>query len=403
MSRRKVLIGIIVVVTLALIGFVVWYGVNFYKEEKLKNATVIVELIDDLSLEFDSDIKLSDLIKNINGELIKDEKIDTTKLGEKEISFKYINDEDIEVPYSFKINIIDTVAPLVWLNSDYYINTNFNSTLEEKILCADNYDDEPVCKVLGDYDTQKVGNYNLEFVATDSSGNETNIPFILHVTKPSTSSSNNNNPSRYKFEDAVTKYKSENASVGIDVSFWQGDIDFEKVKEAGVEFAFIRIGSRSTKTNEIFMDSKFERNIEGFKNIGIPVGVYFYSYAKNEKEAREDAEWIVDNLKGVKLELPIAFDFEDWSRYNSYKMSLYRLNKNADVFIETVEKSGYDGMLYGSLNYLNKMWKTDDKTIWVAHYTNKTNYEGIHKYWQFSMSGQVDGINGAVDLDIMYK
>lgn len=379
---------------------------KIFKDEKekkaLENATIIVNLKDDLSVAFDTKAKISDFIVDLNGKIVEDKLVDTTKLGDKELFFEYINDEGIKIPYSFTVNVKDVVAPILSLGDSYTVDTKFEGTLEEKILCADDHDDEPICKVVGEYDLKKVGSYKLQFVAEDASGNKTVKPFTLTVKKPSSSNSNYN-PSKIPFSDAVSKYKSFTASLGIDVSSWQGDIDFDKVKNAGVEFAFVRVGSKWGMDGEYFLDSKFERNMEGFNKVGIPVGAYFYSYARNEEEAREEALYVIEHLKKYKVDLPVAFDFEDWSRYNKYKMSLHRLNRNAEVFIETLKEAGYEGMLYGSLNYLNRMWKTEDKTVWVAHYTNNANYEGKYKFWQFTSAGGVDGINGYVDLDIMYK
>lgn len=399
--KKTVLTICIIVVAIALIIGAVILGVKFYEEERIKNATIIVDIKDE-DIPFDSEVYLSDLIENINGKLIKDFKIDTEKLGKQEISFKYINDEDIKVSYSFNINIIDNVPPIVWLGETYSILTTFKGNLLDKILCADNYDDEPVCTIEGEYNTEVPGNYNLKFIAEDSSQNKTEKPFVLKVSRPSSSGGNTYVPSKFAFNDAKENFKNENAKFGIDVSAWQGEIDYEKVKNAGVEFVFIRIGSRKGIGKEFFVDSKFERNIKGFNEVGIPVGIYFYSYASNEREAKKDAEWVVENLKGYKVDLPIAFDFEDWGSYNKYKMSLHRLNKNAEVFIDTVEKHGYKGMLYGSVNYLGKMWNIDDKTVWVAHYTKNASYKDKYAFWQFSASGKVDGINGDVDLDMMY-
>jgi len=400
---RKQIMLILVVILLNISTLVIYkFGVKYYNEEQIKSATVIVKLVDDLNLEFDTDIYLEDLIAEINGKVIDNKKIDTTVLGSQKIDFKYKNDEGIEIPYSFEVNVVDTKAPQVWLGNSYTVTTKFNSTLEEKIICVDNYDDEPICKVEGDYDTKKVGKYNLVYSATDSSGNETRVPFVLNVNKPSSSGSSYN-PKRISFSEAVEKYKTDSTAIGIDVSSWQGDINFQKLKEAGVEFAFVRVGSKWGSNGEYFLDSKFERNIQGFNEAGIPVGIYFYSYAKNEQEAREEAEWIIEKVKNYKVDLPIAFDFEDWSNYNKYKMSLYRLNRNAEVFIETLENAGYEGMLYSSLNYLGKVWDINDKTVWLAHYTSKTGYQGDYTFWQFSNAGRVDGIYGDVDLNIWYK
>lgn len=405
--NRNWIIGLTVaLVSVVVVFFTLKVGLKFYNEEKekkaLENAVILVELKDDLTASFDSDVKISDFITNINGEIIEDKKVDTTRLGKKELFFEYRNDDGIKIPYRFTIEVKDITAPLVWLGDSYTVDTNIKNTLEERIMCVDDHDDEPICKVVGEYDLKKVGSYSLQFVAEDTSGNKTVKPFTLRVTKPSSSNSTYN-PNKYPFSEAVSKYKSFTASVGIDVSSWQGDIDFDKVKNAGVEFAFVRVGSKWGMDGEYFLDSKFERNMEGFNRVGIPVGAYFYSYARDEEEAREEAEYVIDKLKKYKVDLPVAFDFEDWSKLNNYKMSLYRLNRNAEVFMETLEKAGYEGMLYGSLNYLNKLWKTDGKTVWVAHYTNTADYEGKYKFWQFTSAGGVDGINGYVDLDVMYK
>lgn len=402
--NKKIWFGI-GIVFIALVGILAAFKVGFkvYEDEKVKNAIIEVTLTEDLDVSFDSEVKLSDLVESINGKFDDDFKIDTTILGEKEIKFKYTNEDDIKVDYSFKINVIDDVSPVVWLGNDYYVTTAFRGALEDKILCADDHDDEPYCKVEGAYDTKKVGTYDVKFVARDTSGNETVKPFKLHVSKPSSGGGSSYIPSKVYFNTAIDKFKKDDVALGIDVSSWQGDLNFEKVKNAGVEFAFVRVGSKWGREGEFFLDSRFERNMKGFNEVGIPVGAYFYSYAQNEEEAKEEALWLIERLKDYKVDLPIAFDFEDWNNYNKYKMSLHRLNRNAEVFIETLESAGYEGMLYGSLNYLGKMWKKDGKTIWGAHYTMNADYEGTFDFWQFSASGRVDGIYADVDLNVWYK
>ncbi len=409
MKNKKFTNYLIVLLILIFIGItsilLIKFGIKTYNDYRIKNATILVDLKEDRVVPFASKVKISEFITNINGKLIEDKEIDTTKLGEKEINFEYINDEDIKVPYSFSIEIVDNTPPLVWLGTSYSVPTSFNGSLEDKIMCADDYDDVPNCKVEGEYDVKQPGRYKVNFVAEDSSGNKTTIPFTLNVYKPSSSggSSSNNTPSRYKFTDAKNDLGGETTKFGIDVSSWQGDIDFQKLKAAGVEFAFVRVGSTKGMDGEFFLDSKFDRNMAGFNELGIPVGAYFYSYAKTKEKAREEALWVIDKLKKYKVDLPVAFDFEDWGNYNKYKMSLYRLNQNATVFIDTLKKAGYEGMLYGSLNYINKIWNAEDKTVWVAHYTKKANYKDKFKFWQFSSSGSIDGVNGAVDMDIMYE
>ena len=268
-------------------------------------------------------------------------------------------------------------------------------------MCADDTDDTPECHIEGEYDTNEVGTYNLTFIATDKSGNTKNQEFILDVKEPSNQNSTST-PSKTLFSDAYSKYKSDDTKVGIDVSAWQGDIDFERVKEAGVEFAILRVGSKTGENKEYFVDSKFIQNIEGFNKVGIPVGLYFYSYSENKKESIMDAKWIIEQIKDYKVDLPIAYDWENWSKYNSYHLSLYNLSNNAKVFLDTLKKSGYDGILYSSKSYLEGLWMDIGYPTWLAHYTSETNYEGEYTFWQFCSNGVVDGINGDVDLDVMY-
>lgn len=406
MKKTKVIICLIIaVLILGISTFLLFkYGEKRKEEEKIKNATVIVELNDERTLKFGQSARVSDFIENINGKILDDFQIDSVKLGKQTVSFEYINDENIKIPYSYEIEVVDDEAPYVMLGNSYSVTTNFNGLLEDKILCADNHDDEPFCQVQGEYDTKTVGKYNLNFYAKDSSGNETNIPFVLNVTKPSTGNGSSvGNESYFKFDEAKEKFKNENTLIGIDVSSWQGDIDFERVREAEVEFAMVRVGSKWGFDKDFFLDSKFHQNMKGFNEVGIPVGAYFYSYARNEDEARREAEWLLENIKGYDVSLPIAFDFEDWNNYNKYKMSLYRLNRNAEVFIETVEKAGYKGMIYGSVGKFNKLLDIEGKNVWVAHYTSNADYSKSYQIWQFSASGRVPGINSAVDLDVMYK
>ena len=135
---------------------------------------------------------------------------------------------------------------------------------------------------------------------------------------------------------------------------------------------------------------------------GLPVGVYFYSYLKNVKQAREQANWVKDNLKNYKLDLPVAFDWESWSSFNGTGMSFYTINKSANEFLRVLEDEGYKGMLYSSKNYLERIWYPTEYETWLAQYNTKATYNGEYSIWQMCDTGIVDGIKGDVDIDIMY-
>lgn len=396
------LIIIIVLITQAIIPCI-----DMYKEQqKIKNATVIVELKEDLELNFYSETKLSDLIVNINGELTEDITINTKEIGTNKVTFKYVNDENIEIPYTFEYTVVDKTPPVVWLGSSYTVYVGADKEFYKDIMCGDDLDNKPVCKVEGYYDTNKAGSYDLNFIAYDYSGNQTTHPFTLYVKERVVNNSKPSTPqviNRTAFSDIITNYKTDKTKIGLDVSGYQGEIDYDAVKAAGVEFVFIKVGGTLGIDGEYYVDSKFKRNIEGFNRVGIPVGIYFFSYAPSKKSAIKDAEWVYEQIKDYKVELPIVYDWENWSFYNEFNLSFYNLTANAEAFLDTLNKKGYEGMLYGSKNYIDKIWLKTDYPIWVAHYTSDptVSYEE-YAYWQICDNGQIDGIYGNVDINIMY-
>ena len=373
-------------------------------QEILKTATIIVDIKDNLDVSFYSDVKVSDFIENINGTIVDDYKINTQSLGKKKVKFEYINEENIRIPYAYTINIKDNIPPSIWLGSTYSVNVGYTGKLVEDITCADNLDDNPKCEIVGKYDTSEAGEYKLTFKATDSSGNVTAKEFTLKVKEPSSSSSSSSSSSysRINISDVIKKHKNENTAIGIDVSSWQGDIDFQKVKDAGVEFAFIRVGSTKGE-GEHFVDKQFHNNIKGFNEVGIPVGIYYYSYADSKKVAKEDAKWVLRQIKGYQVDLPIVYDWESWSFFNEFHQSFYSTSMNAKAFLDVVKKEGYQGMLYSSKNYLEKVWFDIGYPVWLAHYTEQTSYKGEYDYWQLCSNGKVPGISGSVDINIYYK
>lgn len=405
MNKNKIINVILVVgVCLVVVGFSM-LGIKKYREykeaERIRNAIIKVELNDNLNINFNSDVYVMDLITSINGTIIDNYKIDTTKLGIKDVTFKFINEENIKVPYTFKINVVDVIPPVIWLGSTYSVKVGYSKKLEDVIMCGDDYDDTPNCYIEGEYDLNKIGKYPLTYNAVDNSGNATSKTFTLNVYK--TSSGSSSNSKKVYFNDVIKKYKTDKTKIGIDVSKWQGTIDYNKVKDAGVEFVFIKLGGSNGIDGDYYLDPKFKENIEGFTSVGIPFGVYFYTYANSIEKSREDALWVVEQLKDYKIDLPIAYDWENWSSYNKFKMSFNTLTRSAEMFIETVNKHGYQGLLYSSKSYLEQIWLKGNYRVWLAHYTDKTNYQGNYDYWQMTSSGVVDGITeNTVDIDIMY-
>ena len=377
-------------------------GFLLYKYIEIKNAVVKVVLKDNLEADFVDTLKVSSFIESINGKIVNDYYLNTDSLGKKKIDFEYINDDGIKIKYNYEINVVDREAPLIWLGKSYNVTRGSEDNLIDKIMCGDNYDNNPECVIEGDYNLDNVGSYNLVFKATDSSGNVSKKKFILNVNEASSKKESNGVKSVTEFSDVIKDYKNDNTQIGIDVSKWQGDIDFSKLKSAGVEFVIIRIGSSTGINGENFIDSKFIQNIKNANSVGIPMGVYFYSYANSVDRAISDAKWIIENIKDYKVELPIAFDWENWGSFNTYELSFFGLTNIAKGFMDTVKSAGYDAMLYSSKTYLENIWMSVEYPVWLAHYTKNTNYAGDYSYWQICSNGRVDGINGDVDIDIRY-
>lgn len=405
MKKRtcRLLIGVLTTIVVIIVGVVI--SIIISHQNRYQESVKEVKYVDNLVTAFNTNVKVSDFIKTMDGKIVDDFQVNTTKLGKQTVKYEYLNKDDKKVELSFDIEVVDIVKPTIWLSGSYSITEGSDVDLLEKIMCADDYDDEPKCEIIGDYNKNVAGSYNLTFKATDSSNNATEKEFVLYVKKPVKTSPSTKPTVVFKtpIQEAYDNYKKEDTKIGIDVSEWQGEIDFDKVKAAGVEFAFVRVGGTRGIDKEYFVDKQFKRNMEGFNRVGIPVGVYFYSYAKSEKSAIKDAKWVLEQVKPYKVDLPIVYDWENWSFYNAFHNSFYTLNNNANSFMKTIEKGGYQAMLYGSKTYLDKFWLYIDYPIWGAHYTNDiVDYRGLYDYVQIVDNGVIDGINGFVDLDVMY-
>ncbi len=405
--KKKAIITMLIIPVFVIVIFL---GIHIKKkmdikreEERIKNARVEVTLTEELIIPFLEKKKVSDFIISINGDIIEDYEIDTTSLGKKSISFEFINDEGIKIPYNFEIEVKDVTPPTVLLGGSYRVKKGSTSKFMNNILCGDDYDSDPKCEVVGDYDLNKEGTYPVTFKATDKSGNVTEKKFNLIVYVPKNGGgTSTTKPKRTNFSDVVKVHKNENTRIGIDVSKWQGDIDFDKLKDAGVEFVIIRIGTTAGMDGEYVIDPKFIQNMEGATRVGMDVGLYFYSYAYSKESALKDAEWVIEQIKDYDISLPIAFDWEEWNDFNSFHISFFELTNAADTFLTRLEEEGYKGYVYSSKYYLENVWLEHRHDIWLAHYTTNTNYKGKYSMWQLCSNGKVDGIKGNVDIDVLY-
>ena len=211
------------------------------------------------------------------------------------------------------------------------------------------------------------------------------------------------NNKQYKM---YVKFDKNNQIKGIDVSKFQKNIDWSKVKNDGIEFAFIRVGGRYGASGAIYKDEYFNSNIRGALNAGINVGVYFFTQAITEEEAVEEARYVYNNVKNYNITYPIVIDTEYLSGGRHSDISRQQRTNVVKAFCEEIQRLGYTPMIYSNTNWLNNnlyMNQLSQFLVWVAQYNSVCTYKGRYACWQYTSSGRVDGINGNVDMNIWYK
>jgi len=200
---------------------------------------------------------------------------------------------------------------------------------------------------------------------------------------------------------------SKTGVLGIDVSKWQKEIDWDKVKNEGVDFAIIRCGYRGSVTGSLVEDPYFEQNIKGAQAAGIKVGVYFFTQAVNEVEAVEEASMVVSLVRDYELQYPVFIDTEG-AGGNGRADSLNVEERTAvcEAFCTTVKNAGLEAGVYASRNwYNNKLTANtlESYAIWLAEYRSVPLYQGYYQMWQYTSKGKINGINGNVDLNVSYR
>lgn len=200
------------------------------------------------------------------------------------------------------------------------------------------------------------------------------------------------------------------STVGIDVSYVQGDIDWQAVKSSGVDFAILRCGARGYGESGIMIeDETFHKNAQEALDAGIDIGVYFFSQAITVEEAKEEADFVLDIIKDYNIKYPVAFDWEHFEEDEARTDNIdsTTLTNMARAFCDQVDKAGYTPVIYAnrSLLYFEyDLAKLSDIEIWLASYEDTPNYYYDFGMWQYSKEGTINGIEGTVDLNVcMYK
>lgn len=213
------------------------------------------------------------------------------------------------------------------------------------------------------------------------------------------------------------KDETQQLTMGIDVSKYQGTIDWAKVKASGVEFAMIRVGYRAKSTGEIFEDPTARYNMQEAQAAGIKVGAYFFSSAVTQDEARAEAAFTKEIIAKYRITYPVAYNCEDFQSADSrqYGLSIEDRTNLACAFLDEISAGGYTPMFYASRSELEGSAQWDTQTlsskykIWVAQYpdqpypqTAASSYLGTHDMWQYTSQGKVDGISGRADVNLAY-
>lgn len=195
---------------------------------------------------------------------------------------------------------------------------------------------------------------------------------------------------------------------GIDVSRWQGAIDWEKVKADGVEFAMLRAGYGQGN-----IDAQFERNAGECTRLGIPFGVYWFSYAYTEAMARREAEHCLEAVRPYKLSYPVAFDFEydsvSYAQKHGVTITKQLASDMTRAFCEEIRAAGYTPIVYANPDYLSRYFDADIAErydIWLAQWPRNPDLDNPPRectIWQYSSSGTISGISGRVDMNVCYK
>ena len=187
---------------------------------------------------------------------------------------------------------------------------------------------------------------------------------------------------------------------GIDVSRYQGAIDWSSVAAAGQQFAIVRVGSTDNKG--VYVDRYFRSNVDGAHAAGLKVGAYYYTYAKTRDAVIKELETFLTPLKAVKLEYPVFVDMEDSSFADLSRTQVTELTRYAmDILYQNGLYGGYYTYTYFATNYIDTA-ALADYPLWIADYRGYVGYQGGYTMWQFSSTGQVNGITGNVDLDYSY-
>lgn len=299
----------------------------------------------------------------------------------------------------------DTKAPMfLSLPESVSIKVGNEFNIQKHIGYIDNCDADVDISVEGEVDTSTVGSYPITITLTDDAGNTKTGNMTVKVYKPSNTGGGGGGSDTHttlKYSDFMARYPDSDIAYGIDVSRYQGDIDFNKVKAAGCEFVYLR--AMIYNNNELGTDRKFEQYYADAKAAGLKIGVYYYSTDSTIDMLHEHTAELLKVLNGKQIDLPVAFDWESWWNFQKYKMSIVDINNLFYEFADIMAQNGYKTILYASKYYLEIIWEPAGYDVWLAHYVKQTSYSGEYTMWQTGSIGRISGCSEDVDTNILFK
>ena len=224
---------------------------------------------------------------------------------------------------------------------------------------------------------------------------------------------NQYDPEKFVEEGGLLRYNDGVAALGVDVSSHQGEIDWYAVREAGIQFAILRLGFRGMTEGNLNLDDTFQQNYQGAVDAGLQVGVYFFSQAVSEEEAREEADFVLEALGGRALQYPVVFDWETplpsdtlpAEELRAHGLSGEEVTRCALAFCQRVEEAGYTPCIYTNKTMAYETFNLEELSaypLWYAEYQPVPSLYYHFDLWQYSATGAVPGIFGSVDLDICF-
>lgn len=231
------------------------------------------------------------------------------------------------------------------------------------------------------------------------------LPFLgkLWKQEPLLPQINPYRPEDFAYEDGRMVCLTSESVPGIDVSYYQGKIDWNKVRQSGIEFAFIRVGYRSAADGMIYEDQTARRNLQEASAAGIKVGAYFFSQALSPEQAVEEAKFAINIVKDYHLDLPLVYDWETVSSTRTNGMTRQTLMNCVRAFCDEVEGAGFESMVYFNRDLSRTLLDVRRLTgipVWFAMYDTYPDAPCKPDYWQYTDQGKVPGIEGYVDLNL---